>query len=141
MCERLRNTASRGLAPVPLTRRRTRTCRRRRAACGVLMLFITSIPGPAPQTRARGLRTLSALTGLTLLAADDLALVLDALTEVRLRRAQLANVRCNLADRLLVDAVDVYTRALDGEGDVRRRVNLHRVREAQGEHELRALQL
>src|SRR5690348_4082830 len=114
MCERLRNTLMRGFVSVPLTRRRTRAWRRIRAACGVFGLFIASasyslfLGRPEPP-----FFSLAALTGLALLAANDFTLVADALAQVGLRRAQLANVGCHLAHRFLVDAVDVYARAFD----------------------------
>ena len=50
------------------------------------------------------LRTL--LSGLAQLAANDLALVVDALALIRLRGTPLAHVSGNLADLLLVDALD-----------------------------------
>src|SRR3954470_7814121 len=82
----------------------------------------------------------SLLARLSSLAADDLALVLDALALVRLRRADLPDVRGDLADELLVDAGDAELRGpLHREGDAGRRGHVHRVREAQGELEVLAL--
>nr|BBJ53027.1 hypothetical protein SAVMC3_56560 [Streptomyces avermitilis] len=49
------------------------------------------------------------LTRLSDLAADDFAFVLDALGLVRVGLAQLADVGRNLADLLLVDALDRET--------------------------------
>ena len=58
------------------------------------------------------------LTRLSDLAADDFALVLDALGLVRVGLAQLADVGRDLADLLLVDALDrELRRVLDLEGD------------------------
>src|SRR3954452_4996675 len=82
----------------------------------------------------------SLLTRLSSLAADDLALVLDALALVRLRRADLPDVGGDLADQLLVDAGDrELRRPLDREADAGRRDHVDRVREAQSELEVLAL--
>src|SRR5438445_13499018 len=82
------------------------------------------------------------LTGLSDLAADDFALVPHALGLVRVRLAQLADVRRDFADLLLVDARDHETgRGLHREGDALRRGDRDRVRVAEGELEVRALRL
>src|SRR5215217_7651172 len=58
------------------------------------------------------------LTSLSDLAADVLTRVAHALALVRLGLAQLADVRSDLADQLLVDALDAQPgRAVDGERD------------------------
>src|SRR5450631_4046037 len=85
------------------------------------------------------------LTSLSDLAADLLACVANALTLVRVGLAQLANVCGDLADELLVDALDRETGGvLDGEGDALGRldgdavtgaVNLHLLLVALGDAE------
>ena len=52
-----------------------------------------------------------------------------------------ADVGGNLADLLLVDALDVYTGTFDGEGDAGRGRHHHRVGEAERELQVRALHL
>src|SRR5690606_40972363 len=74
------------------------------------------------------------LTRLSDLAADDFTLVLDALGLVRVGLAQLADVGRDLADLLLVDALDAEAgRGLDLEGDALRRLHHDRVAVAEGE--------
>src|SRR5690242_405563 len=80
------------------------------------------------------------LPSLSDLAPHDLAGVPDALALVRLGLAQLADVRGDLADLLLVDPAHREPRgAVDGERDAVRRVDLDRV--AEPERELDALPL
>src|SRR4029079_4067788 len=78
---------------------------------------------------------------LTDLPSDVLALVTDALALVGLRRPLLADDRRDLADNLLVVALDDDARR-DGhlELDALRRLDRHRVRVAQSELEIAALQ-
>src|SRR5450631_525494 len=74
------------------------------------------------------------LTSLSDLAADLLACVANALTLVRVGLAQLANVCGDLADELLVDALDRETGGvLDGEGDALGRLDGDRVAVAECE--------
>src|SRR6266540_118491 len=85
---------------------------------------------------------LSLLPCLSGLAPDDLALVLHALALVRLRRANLTDVRGDLAHELLVDTGHVEQgRPLDGEGDPGRRCHDNRVREAERELQVGSLRL
>ena len=80
------------------------------------------------------------LTRLSDLAADDFALVLDALGLVRVGLAQLADVGRNLADLLLVDALDgELRRVLDLEGDALGGLDQDRVAVAQRELQVGAL--
>src|SRR5438105_1926214 len=128
MCARERYTARRGRAFEPRTFSRTRSWRRIRPTS---RLF-SAIPAPLSGLRAD-------LAGLTRLAADALLGVLDALRLVRVRHAQRADLRGHLADELLVDARDLELLGRLGlEGDALRRVDLHRVREAERELELLA---
>src|SRR5262245_24868891 len=77
---------------------------------------------------------------LTGLATDVLALVLHALALVGLGRAEAADVRGDLADEALVRAADREARGvLDLDRDARRRIDVHRMAEAQLQHELLAL--
>ena len=86
----------------------------------------------------RGLSGIAILTSLSDLAADLLAGVPDALALVGLGLAELADVRCHLADGLLVDALDREPgRALDGERDAVGGVEDDRVAVAERELELR----
>src|SRR6516225_12318453 len=74
------------------------------------------------------------------LATDVLALVLHALALVGLGRAEAADVRGDLAHERLVGAADREARGvLDLDRDARRRNELHRMAEAQLQHELLAL--
>src|SRR5450759_5264541 len=80
------------------------------------------------------------LTSLSDLAADLLAGVPNTLALVRLGLADLADVRSDLAHLLLVDATDrELGRALHGDRDACRGGKRDRVREAEGELEIRAL--
>ena len=80
------------------------------------------------------------LTSLSDLAADLLAGVPNTLALVRLGLADLADVRSDLANLLLVDATDrELGRALHGERDACRGGHRDRVREAEGELEVLAL--
>src|SRR5581483_8350187 len=98
------------------------------------------LPRVAPDETARacerpGLRSShDLLTSLPDLAADDLALVPHALALVRVGLAELANSRGDLADQLLVDALDHEPGGgLNPEGDALRRGDHHRVAEAERE--------
>src|SRR3954470_20375917 len=80
------------------------------------------------------------LASLAGLLAQLLFGVLDALVLVRVRHAQPADLRGHLADELLVDAGDLQLlRRLGREGDARRRIDLHRVAEAEAQVQLLAL--
>src|SRR6478752_3135312 len=80
------------------------------------------------------------LTCLSDLALDDLAGVPHALALVRVGFAELADVRGDLADLLLVDALDPeLDRRFDHEADPGGRLDRHRVRVAEGELEVRTL--
>src|SRR6478735_1741303 len=80
------------------------------------------------------------LTSLSDLAADLLARIAHALALVRVGLAQLADVCGNLANLLLVDALDRESgRVLDGEGNALRRLDGDRVAVAEGELEVTAL--
>src|SRR5664279_5115 len=82
----------------------------------------------------------SSLTCLSDLAPDNLAGVPHTLTLVGIGLAQLADVRGDLADQLLVDALDPEPdRGFDDEGDALRRLDRDRVRVAEGELEVAAL--
>src|SRR5688572_18256474 len=130
MCVRERNTARRGRSAVPAIFVRTRACRAMRCA----VLDVCAIPSLLLGLRAD-------LAGLACLAADVLARVLHALRLVRVGDAPAADVRGDLADHFLVHPGDAeLRRRLDGERDAGRGLDLDRVREAQGEHELLALE-
>src|SRR5688500_1691953 len=130
MCVRERNTARRGRSAVPAIFVRTRACRAMR--CDVL--DVCAIPSLLLGLRAD-------LAGLAGLAADVLARVLHALRLVGVGDAPAADVGGDLADDFLVDARDAeLRRRLDREGDAGGRVDLDRVREAECEDELLALE-
>src|SRR3954469_8395933 len=142
-----RNTEMRGRAAVPMTLARTR--RRRRSRCWGLVLTVTSSSrarsGPVGDdpTCAGSLRRLGCSGGvsraLAHLPGHVLALVADALALVRLRRALLADVRGDLADELLVDALDDDARRQRHlELDALRRLDRDRVRVPQRELEVAA---
>src|SRR5258708_13096784 len=79
------------------------------------------------------------LAGLTGLAADVFARVLHALRLVRVRDAQRADLRGDLADDLLVRTGDAnLLRRLEREADAGRRIDLDRVRVAERELQLLA---
>src|SRR4029450_6313031 len=84
-----RKTRSRGRSAVPETLARTRRCRRCLAS-RVVSLLTGRLPS----------------SPLTDLPAHVLALVADALALVGLRRPDLPRLRGDLADELLVDALD-----------------------------------
>src|SRR5690606_13283710 len=80
---------------------------------------------------SRGERAMALLL-LAFLAPDVFAGVADALALVGLRRTDLADAGGGLADQLLVDARDLDLGLLrHGEGDARRRGEVHVVAEAQ----------
>src|SRR5665647_2578999 len=80
------------------------------------------------------------LTSLSDLAADLLACVTNALAFVRVRLAQLANVCGDLANELLVDALDRKAGGvLNDEGDALRRLDGDRVAVAESELEVAPL--
>src|SRR6478752_5233123 len=80
------------------------------------------------------------LTGLSDLATDLLARVANALALVRVGLAQLADVRRDLTDELLVDALHREAgRVLDGEADAGGSLDEDRVRVSERELEVRAL--
>src|SRR4051794_23486624 len=144
-----RNTEMRGRAAVPMTLARTR--RRRRSRCWGLVLTVTSSsrarsdPVGDDPTCAGSLRRLGCSGGasraLAHLPGDVLALVADALALVGLRRALLADVRGDLADELLRDPLhDDARRLRDLELDAVRRLDRHRVRVAERELEVAALE-
>src|SRR5690606_22026901 len=85
---------------------------------------------------------LADLAGLAGLAAHALAQVAHALALVGLRRADPANPRSDLANQLLVDPLDTDPgRGLEHKSDPLRRVDPHRVGEAERQHEGLALKL
>src|SRR3970282_2400573 len=94
MCERLRYTARRGRSGVPRIFFRSRRWRRMRAAWDVFCRFIA-------------LDLMQRLAGLAGLAPHVLPFVANALALVGLRRPDPADLRRDLADQLLIDAVDV----------------------------------
>src|SRR5690349_622843 len=122
MCREERVTTSRGRIGVPVTRLRTRACRRsreiRRRELAVRLTAMIYL----------------LLPGLPDLAADDLALVPHALALVRVGLAQATDLGGDLADQLLVDAVhDEASRGLYLEPDALRRLHRHRVAETERE--------
>src|SRR4051794_30209649 len=125
MCLEERVTTSRGRSAVPWSFLRPRTWRCRRAFvrdAGCLCLD-REIP--------------MSLTSLSDLAADVLAGVAHALALVGLGLAELADVRGDLADQLLVDALDAEVgRVLDGERDALGRLEGDRVAVAELELQL-----
>src|SRR4051794_22424336 len=145
-----RNTEMRGRAAVPMTLARTR--RRRRSRCWGLVLTVTSSsrarsdPVGDDPTCAGSLRRLGCSGGasraLAHLPGHVLALVPDALALVGLRRALLADVRGDLADELLGDAADDDAgRHRHLELDPVGRLDRHRMRVAEGQLEVPALEL
>lgn len=78
---------------------------------------------------------------LALLAADNLVLVLDTLSEVWLRTLDVADLRSELADTLLVSSLDGDGVLHDGNGKALRNGKRYRVGEAYVEHELVAAKL
>src|SRR5215213_8067948 len=130
---RLRNTASRGLAASPATRRRRRAWRFWRAAPRLTSVVIRWFLGLS----LGGLLLAADLAGLAGLAADLLAGVANTLALVGLGLAGRANSCGDLADELLVDADDGQPgRVLDLEADPLRRIDLDRVAVPQVELEL-----
>src|SRR4051812_30735252 len=126
-----RNTARRGRSAVPETLPRTRRCRRSRSWRVVAVLIAPPPARPTPPRsclrRAYGKYS----RALTNLPADVLALVTDALALVWLGRPHLADLGRDLADLLLVDALDDdLGRGRNVVGDPRGRVLDDRVREA-----------
>ena len=82
------------------------------------------------------------LGGLTQLAADVLANIVDTLALVRLGRTMAADLSGDLTDLLLVDTLDVHVGVVGNlEGDALGSLDDHGVREAQGELEVLALLL
>src|SRR5262245_305599 len=111
-----------------------------RAACDLL----PDAQVPADSRRALTCVTLAGLhtdshdllTSLSDLAADDLALVAHTLALVRVGLAKLADIRGDLADLLLVDALDMEPGGrLDLEGDALGCLDENRMAEAEGELE------
>src|ERR1700679_1876605 len=120
MCREDRFTTSRGRCGLPVTFLRTRRCRLACAAARALRCR----PLRARADVARAARATwsscspSLLPSLPDLAANLLALVTHALALVRVRLAQLVNLRRDLAHLLLVDALDHESgRRLDAEAD------------------------
>src|SRR5262245_1707854 len=112
-----RNTTSRGRSALPRTLARTRRWRRRRASLTVR------------------------LGTLAHLSADVLALVADPFALVRLGRAHLADLGGRLADDLLVGSLDDDVgRSRDLEGDAGARLDRDRMRVADAEFEVGALE-
>src|SRR5262245_61989801 len=119
-----RCTTRRGRSAVPTTFRRTRRCRRSRA-CRLVSVVISNPLG-----------------ALADLAADVLAFVANALALVRLGRPYAADLRSDLADLLLVRALDDdLRRRRHFEGDPLRRFLPHRVRVPDAELEGLALEV
>src|SRR5207237_7630591 len=109
-----------------------RVRRRRCRFCRASSRSVNAMPAPPLGLRAD-------LAGLACLAADVLARVLHALRLVRVRDAQRADLRGDLADGLLVRTRDAhFLRRLEREADAGRRIDLDRVREAERELELLA---
>src|SRR5580704_5944718 len=82
---------------------------------------------------------LACLSGLTELLADDFAFVANAFALVRLGRAQSANFGCDLADALLIDAVNVhFVGAFDRDRDALRRIEHDGMRVAERQVQLLA---
>src|SRR5438105_969511 len=92
------------------------------------------MPSSAPPLRLR-----ADLAGLARLAADVLAGVLHALGLVRVRDAEGADLRRDLADDFLVRSRDAHLlRRLEGEADPGRRIDLDRMRVAERQLQLLA---
>src|SRR5512144_2516138 len=130
MCRADRVTTSRGRAAVPATFLRTLLCRRRRAkrrseeaSFVAARAAATELASPDPMLLPR----------LPDLAAHDLTLVAHALALVRLRRADLPDVRGDLAHSLFVDPGNREPGGrLHRAGDARRGGNGGRVAEPEG---------
>src|SRR5256714_4795264 len=136
-----RRTARRGRAAVPMTFARTR--RRRRRRCCSLVWTVKGEPLPT-KTKSSCLKESRSdfSCALAHLASHVLALVADALALVGLGRALLADVGGDLADHLLGDPLDDDARRLrDLEGDALGRLDGHRVRVAERELDVAALEL
>src|SRR5437016_4794403 len=93
MCRAERVTTSRGRLSLPRTFLRSRKWRRARASRRRLEKLVSAVVA---------VMSLACLPGL---APNELALVAHAFALVRVGPAQLADVRGNLADLLLVDAL------------------------------------
>src|SRR5664280_2909297 len=83
--DKLRKTLKRGRCSVPCTSFRTRACRRMRASERVFSAIL-----------------LCCLSGLTSLASDLLALIMETFPMIWFRRPDITNIRCNLTDQFLV---------------------------------------
>src|SRR5215204_321651 len=126
MCRADLVTTSRGRSGAPKSFFRPRSCRR------ILARVLTAVP------LCEDSETAISLTSLSDLATDLFARVPNALALVRLRLAQFANVRSDLADPLLVDAQHREpSRRLDVERDALRGADLDRVAVAESELQLR----
>ena len=136
MCREERLTTKRGRSGVPETFLRRRKWRR---ACDRRRLVETSVPRGVRFTTfaLSAVCWLISLTRLSDLAADNFALVADALALVRVRAPQATDVGSDLTDRLLVDAADGESRGrLDRERDAFGRLDQHRVAVAERELEV-----
>src|SRR3954465_15468836 len=135
-----RNTEIRGRSAEPCTFARTRRRRLRRFVGGDSTVMPRSACWSGPRrtlySERWSLRPLADLPG------DVLALVTDALALVGLRRPLLADDRRDLADNLLVVALDDHARGLGHlELDAPRRRDRHGVRVPERELEVAALEL
>src|SRR6266508_6129452 len=126
MCRPLLNTASRGRSPDPFTLRRTRVRTLRRASVRACDRFIVSLPA-----------------GLSDLAADDLAGVLDSLRLVRVGHPQPPDLGGRLPDLLPVRARDreLARFRIERHGDPVGNREVDRVRVAEREHDRFAFDL
>src|SRR5262249_11039490 len=108
--------------------------------CRLSKVAVTVLPLRSQLRNSQARSSCSLLTGLSSLAANDLALVLHALALVRLRRPDLPDVRGDLAHLLLVDTLDAEQRGpFDTEPDPGRGRHDYRVREPEGELQIAAL--
>src|SRR3954470_17188746 len=134
-----RNTEIRGRSAEPCTFARTRRRRRRRLVGGDRTVMPRSACWSGPRRTLYSERW--SLRPLPDLPGDVLALVTDAVALVGLRRPLLADDRRDLADNLLVVALDDDARRdRHFELDAVRRLDRHRVRVAQGQLEVAALE-
>src|SRR4051812_39993134 len=135
-----RRTDRRGRAAVPTTLARTRRRRLRRRCSLVRTVKGEALPTNTECSCLKESRS-DFSCPLTDLPRHVLALVADALALVGLGRALLADVRGDLADQLLGDALHDHARGLGHlEGDALRRLDRHRVGVAERHLEVTALQ-
>src|SRR5687768_916934 len=148
MCATLRNTVSRGRSSRPATRLRIRCLIRSRRSSFVLIRISVS---QTPDSQLATSKTLGnwrleverlLRSGLSDLLLQHFTGVADALLLVRVRLAHTSDIGCHLADELTIHTRDGDMRLfLDGDVDTGGDVENYRMRIAEGEMHLLALEL